>query len=99
MSSPLLEVLLLAWGICFIARYADATPNQKARNFTKAIKKGLQRDSDPVAMEGPSRQSSVASREQSNGGQHPNRDVAQGRSSGAGGSGIGDSVSADAFLV
>lgn len=56
----LLEVLLLAWGVFFIARHNDSTPKQKARNFVKAIQRVVQGGVRPVAVEGPSPPSTVA---------------------------------------
>lgn len=51
----------MAWGVFFIARHGDTTPTQKARNFSKAIQRGVQRDKRPIAKEGPSPQPGIAS--------------------------------------
>lgn len=55
------EVLLVAWGVFFVARRGDTTPTQKARNFSKAIQRGVQRDKRPIAKEGPSPPPGIAS--------------------------------------
>lgn len=93
-----LEILLLAWGVFFIARHNDITPKQKARNFAKAIRKGVQRsvqrEDRPVAIEGPSHASTVASSPECGVEPHPDGDIAQGGPSDTNGSSIGGRESA-----
>lgn len=98
-----LEILLLAWGVFFIARHNDTTPKQKARNFVKAIRRGVQRsvqrDNRPVAIQGPSQASTVASSPESGVEEHPDGDIAQGGPSDTNGSSVGDKASAHESTV
>lgn len=72
-----LEILLPAWGIILIASHNGTTPIQKTRHFCKAIRRGVQRNHRPVAVEGPSPSSAVASRAARDGEEHLNEGICQ----------------------
>lgn len=85
----LVEVLLLVWGVFFIAT-VNATPEQQARNFDKPIQMGkglmrMKRPSPPPAVDSDAADGSE---------QQPNWDVAHGGPLQATGNSNGGTVSA-----
>ena len=71
--------MLVVWAVFFIARRRDTTPKLKARNFTKAIQRGLPRGKRPMAKESPSPLPGAASRSEGGGAEQRNGYITNGR--------------------